>query len=152
MISTTLENMSQGEIYDRVEGGFFRYSTGRDWSAPHYEKMLDLNASLVRNFASAYMIYCKSDDKKVLNKTITYLEKYLYDKKDRAFYGSQDAEEKYFKRTERAGLKPPHVDSTIYADSNAHMITGLIAAYGAAGEQRLLGMAKRATNFIITNL
>ncbi|MGO9952975.1 MAG: thioredoxin domain-containing protein [Dissulfurispiraceae bacterium] len=152
MISTTLEKMSRGEIYDRVEGGFFRYSTGRDWSAPHYEKMLDLNAALIGSYASAYMVYAKSDDKKVLNKTIAYIEKYLYDKRTGAFYGSQDAEEKYYGTTERSGLKPPHVDSTIYADSNAQMITGLIDAYGATGEKRFLRMAKRAAEFIIIHL
>ncbi|MGD0884481.1 MAG: DUF255 domain-containing protein [Thermodesulfovibrionales bacterium] len=152
MISTTLENMSEGDIYDRGEGGFFRYSTGSDWSAPHYEKMLDLNAALIRNYASAYMVFGNSNYKNVLNKTITYIEKYLYDKKAGAFYGSQDAEEEYYRRTERAGLKPPPVDSTIYADSNAQMITGLIVAYGATSEKRLIRMAKRAADFIMKNL
>jgi len=152
MISTTLENMSEGEIYDHVEGGFFRYSTEPDWSAPHYEKMLDLNAALIRNYASACMVSGNSNYKKILNKTITYIEKYLYDKKTGAFYGSQDAEEQYYRRTERAGLKPPQVDSTIYADSNAQMITGLIAAYGATSEKRLIRMAKRAAGFIMKNL
>ena len=152
MISTTLENMSEGGIYDRVKGGFFRYSTGPDWSAPHYEKMLELNAALIRNYASAYMVFGNSNYKKVLNKTITYIEKYLYDKKTGVFYGSQDAEEEYYGITERAGLKPPYVDSTIYADSNAQMITGLIAAYGATSEERLIRMAKRAGDFIMKNL
>ncbi|MGO9613922.1 MAG: thioredoxin domain-containing protein [Dissulfurispiraceae bacterium] len=152
MISTTLEHMSEGGIYDRVDGGFFRYSTQSDWSAPHYEKMLDLNAAIIKNYASAYMVFGNSNYKKVLNKTITYLEKHLYDKKMGAFYGSQDAEEDYYRKTERAMLKPPHVDSTIYADSNAQMITGLIAAYGAMGEKRLIRMAERATDFIMLNL
>jgi uncharacterized protein YyaL (SSP411 family) len=152
MISTTLENMSEGEIYDRVEGGFFRYSTEPDWSAPHYEKMLDLNAALIRNYASAYIVFGNSKYKKVLNKTISYIEKYLYDKKTGAFYGSQDAEEEYYRRTVRAGLKPPHVDRTFYADSNAQMITGLIAAYGATGEKRLIRMAKQAADFMMKNL
>jgi uncharacterized protein YyaL (SSP411 family) len=152
MISTTLENMSEGEIYDRVEGGFFRYATGSDWSAPHYEKMLDLNAALIRNYASAYMVFGSSNYKTVLNKTITYIEKNLYDGKAGAFYGSQDADEEYYGRSERAGLKPPHVDGTIYADSNAQMITGLIVAYGATNENRLIRMAKRAADFIMKNL
>jgi len=152
IISTTLENMSEGEIYDRVEGGFFRYSTESDWSAPHYEKMLDLNAALIRNYASAYMVFGNNKYKKVLNKTITYVEKYLYDKKAGAFYGSQDAGEEYYRRTERAGFKPPYVDSTIYAYSNAQMITGLIAAYGATSEKRLIRMAVRTADFLLKNL
>jgi hypothetical protein len=43
------------------------------------------------------------------------MEKHLCDKKIGASYGSQDAEEEYYRRTERAGLEPPHVDSTIYS-------------------------------------
>ncbi len=152
MISTTLEKMSEGEIYDHVEGGFFRYATAPNWSAPHYEKMLDLNAALIRNYASACIVFGSSNYRKVLNKTITYIGKYLYDKKTGAFYGSQDADEEYYRRTERAGLKPPHVDSAIYADSNAQMITGLIFAYGATGEKSLIRMAKRAADFIMKNL
>jgi uncharacterized protein YyaL (SSP411 family) len=35
----TLQKMAGGAIYDDAEGGFFRYSTTRDWSVPHYEKM-----------------------------------------------------------------------------------------------------------------
>ena len=35
----TLQRMTAGEMYDRVEGGFFRYATQRDWSAPHFEKI-----------------------------------------------------------------------------------------------------------------
>ncbi len=152
IISTTLEKMSDGEIYDRVEGGFFRYSTERDWSSPHYEKMLDLNSALIRNYASAYMVFGNNNYKKVLNKTIAYIEKYLYDRKTGAFYGSQDADEEYYRETKRAGIRPPHIDSTIYADSNAQMITGLIAAYGATGEKRLISMAKRAADFIMNSL
>jgi uncharacterized protein len=35
-----------GALYDRVDGGFFRYAAGRDWRQPHYEKLLHLNAAL----------------------------------------------------------------------------------------------------------
>jgi uncharacterized protein YyaL (SSP411 family) len=152
MISTTLENMFRGEIYDSVEGGFFRYSTMPDWSAPHYEKMLELNAALVRNYASAYLVIGNSNYKKVLNETIAYIEKYLYDGKQGAFFGSQDADEAYYKRTKRPGVKPPYVDRTIYADSNAQMITALIAAGGALGKQGYLETAKKTADFIIKKL
>ena len=50
---TTLTNMATGELYDRVAGGFFRYSTQRDWSEPHYEKMLEDNARLATLYLDA---------------------------------------------------------------------------------------------------
>jgi uncharacterized protein YyaL (SSP411 family) len=49
----TLERMADSELRDRVDGGFFRYGTRRDWSEPHYERMLYDNASLLRVYADA---------------------------------------------------------------------------------------------------
>ena len=37
-------------LRDRVDGGFFRYATKRDWSDPHYERMLYDNAQLLVAF------------------------------------------------------------------------------------------------------
>src|SRR3712207_8486575 len=34
-------------------GGFYRYSVTREWSLPHYEKMLYDNAQLLRAYARA---------------------------------------------------------------------------------------------------
>jgi len=50
----TLEMMSKGGIYDKVEDGFFRYSTTRDWSIPHFEKMAEDNARLLEVYLNAY--------------------------------------------------------------------------------------------------
>ncbi|MBT3422687.1 MAG: thioredoxin domain-containing protein, partial [Bacteroidetes bacterium] len=35
----TLNNMAKGGIYDQIGGGFARYSTDKQWKAPHFEKM-----------------------------------------------------------------------------------------------------------------
>jgi uncharacterized protein YyaL (SSP411 family) len=42
-----LAAMAASELRDPVEGGFFRYATRRDWSEPHYERMLYDNALLL---------------------------------------------------------------------------------------------------------
>jgi len=34
VVATTLDMMAVGGIHDPVEGGFFRYSTTRDWRIP----------------------------------------------------------------------------------------------------------------------
>ena len=36
MLTKTLDAMSGGGMYDRVEGGFFRYSTNREWTIPPF--------------------------------------------------------------------------------------------------------------------
>jgi uncharacterized protein YyaL (SSP411 family) len=46
-VTTTLDAMAQGGIYDHVGGGFARYSTDEQWLAPHFEKMLYDNALLI---------------------------------------------------------------------------------------------------------
>ncbi len=47
----TLDVMAASDLRDPVEGGFFRYSTKRDWSDPHYERMLYDNAQLLKAYA-----------------------------------------------------------------------------------------------------
>lgn len=47
----TLASMAASELRDAVEGGFFRYSTRRDWSEPHYERMLYDNAQLLEAYS-----------------------------------------------------------------------------------------------------
>ncbi len=49
----TLDAMAGSELRDPVEGGFFRYATRRDWSDPHYERMLYDNALLLDCYARA---------------------------------------------------------------------------------------------------
>jgi len=45
-VLTTLDRMARGGIRDHLAGGYHRYSTKRDWSVPHFEKMLYDNAQL----------------------------------------------------------------------------------------------------------
>ncbi|MEO6828033.1 MAG: thioredoxin domain-containing protein [Microbacteriaceae bacterium] len=52
----TLHRMAHSPLRDRVEGGFFRYATRRDWSEPHYERMLYDNAQLLTNYADAWRL------------------------------------------------------------------------------------------------
>jgi uncharacterized protein YyaL (SSP411 family) len=49
----TLRLMAESPLRDTVEGGFFRYAVRRDWSEPHYERMLYDNAQLLRLYADA---------------------------------------------------------------------------------------------------
>jgi uncharacterized protein YyaL (SSP411 family) len=47
-IDITLNRMLDGDLLDPVEGGVFRYTENRDWSAPHFEQMLYTQALLSR--------------------------------------------------------------------------------------------------------
>src|SRR2546428_1334602 len=43
-----------GALYDRVDGGFFRYAEGREWRQPHYEELLHLNAALAAGVGESH--------------------------------------------------------------------------------------------------
>lgn len=48
MAARALAAMSRSALFDQLDGGFARYSVTRDWSVPHFEKMLYDNAQLLR--------------------------------------------------------------------------------------------------------
>ena len=47
LVSTTLDNMLLGGLYDHIGGGFARYCTDERWLVPHFEKMLYDNAAMI---------------------------------------------------------------------------------------------------------
>ncbi len=53
-LTKTLDAMAYGGVWDHLGKGFYRYSTERTWSIPHFEKMLYDNAQLLRIYAEAY--------------------------------------------------------------------------------------------------
>ncbi len=152
IIVKTLDEMGRGEIHDAVEGGFFRYATRSNWSAPHFEKMLDLNAEIGRNYAFAYQVFRKPLYKKITVETMDYIIRTFFDPQEGLFYGSQDADEHYYTSGKRAGLRAPNIDTMFYAGPNARMISALVAAYGATGRGTYLKYATTAADSMLRNL
>jgi uncharacterized protein YyaL (SSP411 family) len=54
--SRALDALAASPLRDRVEGGFFRYAVNRDWTEPHYERMLSDNAQLLALFGEGCRI------------------------------------------------------------------------------------------------
>jgi hypothetical protein len=148
----TLDRMAKGGIFDKKEGGFFRYATKPDWSEPHYEKMLEVNAGLIRNYAIASMVFGNGEYVTIVRKCMGYIKANLYDPASGGFYGSQDADETYYTKQDRKGIKTPFVDRTVYADSSSLMISALVFAYQATGEKEHLDMAVRSAELMLRNL
>lgn len=146
----TLDSMGWGGLYDEEEGGFFRYSTTADWSIPHFEKMAEDNASFISLYLEAGQI---SGQDKYITRALhaaSYMEKTLFDGEAGGFYGSQDADEEYYKRTlqERLSLKAPTVDHTKYTNWNGLAISSFVGAYFVTGDERFLKRALEAANFL----
>ena len=53
MVTTTLDGMAAGGLFDHLGGGFHRYSTDDRWLVPHFEKMLYDQALLVPVYLDA---------------------------------------------------------------------------------------------------
>ncbi len=75
MVTKTLDAMANGGIFDQIEGAFFRYSTSRDWSMPHFEKMLYTNAQLVHIYTRAYFLTGKQLYKRITLRTIKEIDR-----------------------------------------------------------------------------
>lgn len=87
----TLNGMSNGGMYDHVGGGFHRYSTDAEWIIPHFEKMADDNAWLLRNYSSAYALFKDESYRKTAEGIAGFMMDVLSDPEG-GFYASQDAD------------------------------------------------------------
>jgi uncharacterized protein YyaL (SSP411 family) len=129
----TLTKMASGGTYDQQAGGFFRYSTTRDWSVPHFEKMLEDNAKLLGLLVRARQVTHDELFQTTIRSLTAYVDATLSDAAHGGFYGSQDADEHYYTltRVERARLPAPYVDRAFYTDWNSLMVS----AYLETGDQ-----------------
>jgi uncharacterized protein YyaL (SSP411 family) len=87
----TLESMAKGGIRDQIGGGFHRYSVDAEWIIPHFEKMADDNAWLMRNYIDAYSVFGNKLFRDVALGIIHYTRDVLSDPQG-GFYASQDAD------------------------------------------------------------
>ena len=55
-VTTTLDHMANGGIYDHLGGGICRYATDPAWLVPHFEKMLYDQALVSSIFLDAYQV------------------------------------------------------------------------------------------------
>jgi len=154
VVRTTLEKMAGGGLYDHVAGGFFRYATRRDWSVPHYEKMLEDNARLASLYLEAAVL-TNADGPGALylaaaGGTIDYLLATLWRADPPAFGGSQDADEHYYSldAAGRAELPDPFVDPTVYMDWNALAARALLRAAPVLQRPELAERAAEVLGFL----
>lgn len=90
-LSTTLEMMHRGGLYDHIEGGFSRYSTDVQWLVPHFEKMLYDNALLLKIYAENAHLDAAYPE--LIKQTLDYLKSSLWNEKASLYYSAQDAGE-----------------------------------------------------------
>jgi len=90
-VTTTLDQMAAGGIYDHLGGGFARYATDERWQIPHFEKMLYDNGQLVSLYAHAYQVTGKELYRNIAAQTIEFVKRELTSPEG-GFYSSLDAQ------------------------------------------------------------
>ncbi|HEV2768004.1 MAG TPA: thioredoxin domain-containing protein [Acidimicrobiales bacterium] len=73
VVTTSLDAMASGGIYDHVGGGFARYSVDTFWMVPHFEKMLYDQALLARVYLHAWQVTGEQRYRQVLDETVGYV-------------------------------------------------------------------------------
>ncbi len=134
----TLQAMAESTLRDPVEGGFFRYATRRDWSDPHYERMLYDNALLL----DAYVRASTTSDGPWARETAEGIAEFLIgvmQLPSGAFASAQDSESTvdgerveggYYllDAAERARQSPPALDEKVLTGWNGLAIGALARA------------------------
>ena len=90
-VDKTLQQMARGGIFDQLGGGFARYSTDREWLAPHFEKTLYDNALLALTYTEAWQDGHLALYRSVAERTLDWCLRELRDPKG-GFYAGQDAD------------------------------------------------------------
>ena len=90
-VTTSLDAMASGGIYDHLGGGFARYSVDQRWLVPHFEKMLYDNALLARAYLHAWLVTGNPAYRQVLDETVGYVLRDLRHP-DGGFYSAEDAD------------------------------------------------------------
>lgn len=149
MAEKTLDGMMNGELWDAVEKGFFRYCTKADWKVPHYEKMLEGNAGLLKDYLLGYQATGNESYRTIAEGILDYTGTHLFSPNG-GFYGSQDADEEYYHLDAQARSKvtPPKVDECIYTDWNGQIISQYLLAYQSLGVKDALEKAARSLGFL----
>ena len=147
-----LAAMAASELRDPVDGGFFRYATRRDWTVPHYERMLIDNAQLLAVAVAA-------GDAPTATGVAGFLLGVLR-APGAAFRAAQDSESwidgvrdegGYYRRgaAERTGLEPPAVDGKVITGWNGLAISALAGAGFVQAEPAWVQAASDAARAVL---
>ena len=90
-VTSILDNMAKGGIYDQLGGGFARYSTDSRWKVPHFEKMLYDNAQLISLYSKAFKVTHNEEYKRVVYQTLEFIYREMKDESN-GFYSAYDAD------------------------------------------------------------
>jgi uncharacterized protein YyaL (SSP411 family) len=154
LATRTLDAMAASALRDRIDGGFFRYATMRDWTDPHYERMLYDNAQLLAAYAIAGRAEIASGIADFLLGTLRLpaggfasaqdSESAIDGRRVEGFYYSLDAQS-------RARLDAPALDAKVLTGWNGLAIEALALAGTLLDRPDWITAATRTADFLLEN-
>ena len=152
ILNKTLDGMAEGELYDRVGGGFFRYCALGDWTEVQHEKMLEDNVNLASMYLDAGVLLDEPRYLEIAGRTINFLMDVLLDEKAGGFRGSQGAHSDYFGLTEgeRLAGAAPEPDPFCYSSWTCQAVSFLLEATWKLPRPELKATALGMLDGIIT--
>ncbi|MFP3465986.1 thioredoxin domain-containing protein [Leifsonia sp. SIMBA_070] len=160
LAARTLERMAASPLRDPIDGGFFRYATRRDWSEPHYERMLYDNALLLDAYARAWQQTGEEWAERTADGIAAFLLGVLR-RPSGGFASAQDSESTidgarvegtYYTvpPAERAQLDPPPLDEKVLTGWNGLAIGALARAARILDRPAWLAAARQAADAVLT--
>lgn len=153
-----------GELHliDGVDGGMFQYSLEGVWTAPHYEKLAEINGTALENYADAWAATGDVGYLKAAQDLARYAMTTLR-RADGAFFANQDADvgtrgehEKVLgkewyalSRAERAKRGEPFIDRHVYASHNGRIVAGLARLAAVSGDDDVKAAAVKAIEVVL---
>ncbi len=154
MVSYSLDQMCEGGLWDKEDGGFFRYSAASDWSMPHTEKMLDENAAMLRLLLLTARASGSRQWHDLSYRLVRYINATLWQPRPGVFSGSQSADEEYYEpgAYSRATRQPPPVDTTVYTTANARIISAYLLGAQVQNDSSMERMALQALDWLCKHM
>jgi uncharacterized protein len=147
-VRLTLERMRSSPMYDDKEGGYFRTTTGADWTQPHREKLLAEHAGLLANCVHLYRTTERSDYARMAEEVIGYLDRKLFDAAKPAFFGCEDFLRHESGEKAAAGEFFTIIDDCVYTDGNAQTIVAYLEAAAILHRAELKARALNVLEFL----
>lgn len=149
---TCLDKMGWSGLFDDVEGGFFRYCNGANWTRPQTEKLLDVNAAMLMLYLDGFESLRLARYAERAEAVLGYVQQMLADSQQGGWAASQQEEPDYYAITDaavRVAQPSPSVDRTLLTAANAAMVSAALRAARVFADDGLRDFALRSLERIV---